>query len=75
VQPRNFNHIIDYTGATKGSPIGVLQRVLRVTAEGVEIKPDPNRAYDFKVYIGAMYQYWACTRNVIQPKPDEVASG
>jgi hypothetical protein len=53
----------------------VLQRVLRVTAEGVEIKPDPNRAYDFKVYIGAMYQYWACTRNVIQPKPDEVASG
>jgi polyisoprenyl-teichoic acid--peptidoglycan teichoic acid transferase len=66
--PRNFNHIIDYTGATKGSPIGTIQRVLSVTDEGVEVQPDPNREYDFKVYIGANYINWTCTRDVIQPE-------
>lgn len=65
--PRNYNHIVDYTGATKGSPLGKIQSVLRVTEEGVEILPDPNRQFDFKVYIGAMYQFWTCTRDVIQP--------
>jgi LCP family protein required for cell wall assembly len=67
--PRNYNHIVDYTGATKGSPLGKIQSTLRVTNEGVEILPDPNRQYDFKVYIGAMYQFWTCTRDVIQPTP------
>jgi LCP family protein required for cell wall assembly len=65
--PRNYNHIIDYTGATKGNPIGDMQRVLRVTDEGVEIQPDANREYDFKVYIGGAYINWTCTRDVIQP--------
>lgn len=65
--PRNYNHIIDYTGATKGNPIGDMQRVLRVTDEGVEIQPDANREYDFKVYIGGEYINWTCTRDVIQP--------
>lgn len=65
--PRNYNHIVDFTGATKGSPIGSIQSALRVTDDGIEIMPDPNRQYDFKVYIGAMYQFWTCTRDVIQP--------
>lgn len=74
VQPRDYNHIIDYSGATKGSPLGKLSKVLRVTDEGVEILPDSNRDYDYKVYVGAMYQYWSCTRDVIQPTPEQLAA-
>lgn len=65
--PRNYNHIIDYTGATKGNPVGDLMRVLSVTDEGLEIAPDAQRDYDYKVYIGGLYINWTCTRNVIQP--------
>jgi LCP family protein required for cell wall assembly len=65
--PRNYNHVIDYTGATKGNPIGTIQKVLSVTNDGVEVQPDPNRQYDFKVYVGALYLNWTCTRAVIQP--------
>jgi len=61
---------VDYSGATKGSPIGSIQKVLKVTDDGIEVTPDPNRQYDYKVYVGAMYQYWSCTRDVLQPKPD-----
>lgn len=67
--PRQWNHIIDYTGATKGNPIGTIQKVLRVTDEGVEVQPDANRQYNYKVYIGANYGGYACTRNVLPPKP------
>jgi len=70
VQYRQYDHIVDYTGATKGSPIGIIQKILKVTDDGIEVTPDPNRQYDYKVYVGAMYQYWSCTRDVIQPKPD-----
>jgi polyisoprenyl-teichoic acid--peptidoglycan teichoic acid transferase len=75
--PRNYNHIVDYTGATKGSPIKTIQDVLRVTDDGVEVQPDPNRQYDFKVYIGSMYSSWTCTRDVIQPTavPTEATPG
>lgn len=66
-QFRQYNHIIDYTGATKGSRLPTLQRVLRVTDEGVAINPDPAREYDYKVYIGSQYLFWSCTRDVIQP--------
>jgi polyisoprenyl-teichoic acid--peptidoglycan teichoic acid transferase len=65
--PRNYNHIIDYTGATKGNPIGLIQDTLSVTDEGVEIQPDPDRQYDFKVFVGTLYLNWTCTRDVIQP--------
>jgi LCP family protein required for cell wall assembly len=65
--PRNYNHIVDFTGASKGNPIGTIQKVLSVTDEGVEVQADPNRAYDFKVYVGALYLNWTCTRDVIQP--------
>ncbi len=75
--PRNYNHIVDYTGASKGNPIGTIQKVLSVTDDGVEVQPDPNRQYDFKVYIGSMYSFWTCTRDVIQPTavPTEAAPG
>lgn len=65
--PREYNKIIDYTGETRDSALSALQRVLRVTDEGVEIAPDPNPEYDFKIYLGSQYTYWTCTRDVIQP--------
>lgn len=76
-QPREWSHIIDYTGETKGNPIADLQGILRVTDEGVEIQPDPNREYDFKVILGNQYQFHACTRPVIQPpyEPDTENEG
>lgn len=72
VQFRQYDHIVDYTGATKGSPLGKIQKILRVTADGIEITPDPNRQYDYKVYVGSIYKFWSCTRDVLQPKPDVV---
>ncbi len=72
VQYRQYDHIIDYTGATKGSPIGKIAKLLKVTDDGIEVIPDPNRQYDYKVYVGAMYKYWSCTRDVLQPKPDPI---
>lgn len=69
-QYRQYDHIVDFTGATKGNPIGKIQKLLRVTDDGIEIEPDPSRAYDYKVYVGGMYQYWSCTRDVLQPKPE-----
>jgi len=39
------------------------------------VQPDPNRQYDYKVYIGSMYEAWSCTRDVIQPTaPPDVAT-
>lgn len=67
---RQFSHIVDYTGATKGSPLARIQRVLRVTDEGVEIAPDPARQVDYKIYVGEQYRYWSCTRDVLQPTPE-----
>jgi polyisoprenyl-teichoic acid--peptidoglycan teichoic acid transferase len=64
---RNYNHIIDYTGIVKGNPVETIMDTLSTTADGVEIAPDPNREYDYKVYVGFNYQYYACTRPVIQP--------
>jgi len=68
-KPRRFNKIIDYTGATKGNPVETIKKVLRVTDEGVDVQPDPNREYDFKVIIGNEYQFWSCTYDVLQPAP------
>jgi len=66
---RNWNHIIDYTGDDKGNPIGIIQKTLRVTDEGVSVEPDPEREVDYKVYIGGNYGQFMCTRNVMPPKP------
>lgn len=72
---REFTAIYDYTGQDKGSPIPTFQRLFRTTADGVIVEPDPNREVDYKIYVGSSYSYWACTRNVIQPKwpPDPTA--
>jgi len=65
---REFTAIYDYTGQEKGSPIPTFQRLFRTTDDGVIVEPDPNREVDYKIYVGSSYSYWACTRNVIQPK-------
>jgi len=74
--PRQYNHIIDYTGDSKGSRTADLQRTLRVTDEGVAVEPNPDREYDYKVILGANYQFYACTRPVIQPEytPEDEAA-
>lgn len=69
---RNFTAIYDYTGQDKDSPIPDLQRVLRVTAEGVIRQPDPARTADIRIYLGNRYAAWSCTRDVIQPPFEEV---
>lgn len=66
---REWNHIIDYTGADKGNPIVTIQKVLRVTDEGVAVDPDPNREFDYKIYIGSNYGMTMCTRSIMPPKP------
>jgi len=66
---REWNHIIDYTGADKGNPIATIQRVLRVTDEGVAVDPDPDREFDYKIYIGSNYGATMCTRSIMPPKP------
>ncbi|MDQ7024882.1 MAG: LCP family protein [Anaerolineae bacterium] len=72
-QPRNYNHVIDHTGLERRNPVGVIQDVLSITDEGVGIEPDPNRDFDYVVYVGNEYQYFACTYPVDQPvyAPDE----
>ncbi len=67
--PRLWNLIIDYTGADKNNPIERLRRALATTPEGIRAEPDPNRTIDYKVYLGANYPYYACTRPIIPPKP------
>ncbi|MCS6836800.1 MAG: LCP family protein [Anaerolineae bacterium] len=64
---RRYNKIVDHVGAEKGNPLPILQRTLRVTDQGVEIAPDANRAYDYTVYVGALYASFACTRPVLPP--------
>jgi len=66
---REWNHIIDYTGADKGNPIESIKKVLRVTDEGISIEPDANREADYKVYIGSNYGSFMCTRSIMPPKP------
>ncbi|MEM9955338.1 MAG: LCP family protein [Chloroflexota bacterium] len=69
--PRNFNLIVDHTGLARNNPIDRLQSVLRTTDEGVQTDPDPERTYDYELYIGANYQFFACTEPVEQPSRNE----
>ncbi len=62
---RDYTVIYDYTGQRKGSSLSTLQRILRVSDEGVIIEPDPNRTVDFRVIIGG--NYYSCTHNVLPP--------
>lgn len=63
---REYTAIHDYTGQTKGSSVGVLQSILRVSGEGVTREPDAQRRYDYQVVIGN--SYYACTYDVLPPK-------
>jgi polyisoprenyl-teichoic acid--peptidoglycan teichoic acid transferase len=63
---RDYTVIYDYTGQSKGSSLGVLQQVLRVSPEGVIVEPNPNRQVDFRVVIGG--SYYSCTHNVTPPE-------
>lgn len=65
---RNYNSIYDFTGQEKGSPLPTLQKVLRVTDDGIVVQPEPNRTVDYKIYLGDNYRFWSCTRDVIQPE-------
>ena len=69
--PRNYNLVVDYTGASRNNPVDDIQRVLRITDEGLQTEPDPNREYDYAVYIGWNYQYYSCTYPVQQPIREE----
>jgi polyisoprenyl-teichoic acid--peptidoglycan teichoic acid transferase len=69
--PRQYNHLIDYTGLSRNNPISDIQRVLSITDEGVEVQADPNRDYDFALYVGWQYQYYSCTYPVQQPIREE----
>jgi LCP family protein required for cell wall assembly len=57
--------LIDYTGASKGSSLAELTRILNVSPENVRIQPDPNRTIDFEVILGANYN--SCTAEGVQP--------
>jgi LCP family protein required for cell wall assembly len=57
--------LIDYTGASKGSSLVELTRILNVRPENVRIEPDPNRTIDFEVVLGANYN--SCTAEGVQP--------
>ena len=65
--PRNYNLIVDHTGLSRNNPVGNIQDALRITDEGVQTEPDPERIYDYELYIGFNYQYFACTYPVEQP--------
>ncbi|MGB7338016.1 MAG: LCP family protein [Phototrophicaceae bacterium] len=69
--PRNYNLIVDHTGASRNNPIDVIQRTMRTTDEGVQTEPDPQRTYDYELYIGWNYQFVACTYAVEQPILDD----
>jgi hypothetical protein len=59
--------IYDYTGQTKGSSIEVLQAALRLGPDDIVLEPDPNRAVDFRIVIGASYARNSCTFGVRPP--------
>ncbi len=61
--------IFDYTGQTKGSPLGLMQEVLGVPAERVTVEADPDRAVDYRIILGASYN--SCTYNAGDPVPKE----
>lgn len=65
VPQQYYSAIYDYTGRTKGSSLGELQEVLRVSDEGVFREPNSERTSDFRVVIGS--SYYACTHNVLPP--------
>lgn len=71
--PRNYNLIIDHTGVSRNNPVEDIQRVLSITDEGIQVDADPEREYDYELFIGWNYQYFSCTYPVEQPVlPEEI---
>jgi LCP family protein required for cell wall assembly len=66
--PRQYNLVVDYTGASRNNPVGEIQRVLRITDQGLQTEPNPARDYDYALYIGYTYQFYSCTYPVEQPE-------
>lgn len=56
--------IYDYTGGAKPASLKILRQILNVTSKNVNSLPDPNRAVDFKVILGASYN--SCTYRIGQ---------
>jgi LCP family protein required for cell wall assembly len=59
--------IYDYTGQAKGSPLPLLQEILRVDDAHIIRQPDPNRTVDFRVEIGT--QYNSCIYTTTEDDP------
>ncbi|MBC8098848.1 MAG: hypothetical protein H7Y11_05360, partial [Armatimonadetes bacterium] len=57
--------LIDYTGESKGSSRGAIAEILGITADNIRIQPDPNRAADYDVILGAEYGSKSCTFGVL----------
>ncbi|MBI5928401.1 MAG: LCP family protein [Chloroflexi bacterium] len=51
--------IYDFTGDTKGSSVDVLVRAMGLQNSDVTVKPDPNRAVDYRIVLGQAY--YPCT--------------
>jgi hypothetical protein len=62
------NTIIDYTGLEKSNPIEAIIDVLRIDTSNVTVEADPQREYDYRVFIGSEYRNFSCTRPVEPPK-------
>ncbi|MCU0514466.1 MAG: LCP family protein [Anaerolineae bacterium] len=66
---RGESEVIDYTGLDKSNPVTAIVDVLSIPEDTVQTQPDPQRTYDYKVYLGSQYQFRSCTRPVIPPRP------
>ncbi|MBN8635193.1 MAG: LCP family protein [Anaerolineae bacterium] len=60
--------VVDYTGSTKGSSLGVLLGALRVDPANVISEPSPEREVDFQVILGGDYN--SCTYGAM-PEADD----
>jgi hypothetical protein len=47
--------IYDFTGETKGSELSRIQEILRAGNSQVQIEPDPDRTFDYRVVVGRSY--------------------
>lgn len=61
--------LIDYTGATKGSSLNEIARLVNVTPANIRIEPNPNRTVDFDIIVGSAYN--ACTHAGVLPVEGE----
>ncbi len=64
---QTYTMIYDYTGRTKGTTLGTLKTILRVSDAGIVVQPEANRKTDFRVVIGSAYR--SCTYGVLPPRP------